>query len=173
MAKNKSFTKYKYNTISGDKGKRHALIVKTGRYPQYDTIHTIYSPNGKAIYEIKKVDSNKIKFTHISDTTFELIGEIRGINDGLKGSYFNSRNFNKFVTSRIDDTINFNWKRSSPFQGVNKDNFSMRWEGFIKIDENDEYTFYTKSDDGVRLRSTEKQLLKTGQHTAPEKIISK
>jgi len=32
-----------------------------------------------------------------------------------------------------------------------RDNFSVRWEGKIKIDHTCEYTFYTISDDGVRL----------------------
>ena len=43
---------------------------------------------------------------------------------------------------------------SSPLfvpNGFPNDNFSVRWEGKIKIDQSDDYTFYTISDDGVRL----------------------
>ena len=36
-------------------------------------------------------------------------------------------------------------------EGFPSDNFSVRWEGQIKIDYTSEYTFYTISDDGVRL----------------------
>jgi len=34
---------------------------------------------------------------------------------------------------------------------VNGDNFSVRWEGLVKVDSSGEYKFYTVSDDGVRL----------------------
>ena len=43
---------------------------------------------------------------------------------------------------------------SSPFfvpENFPSDNFSVRWEGKIKIDRTSKYTFYTISDDGVRL----------------------
>ena len=43
---------------------------------------------------------------------------------------------------------------SSPYFAPNdfpSDNFSVRWEGQVKIDESSKYTFYTISDDGVRL----------------------
>ena len=43
---------------------------------------------------------------------------------------------------------------SSPIfipEGFPKDNFSVRWEGTLKTEYSSEYTFYTVSDDGVRL----------------------
>ena len=43
---------------------------------------------------------------------------------------------------------------SSPIfipDGFPKDNFSVRWEGKLKTEYSSEYTFYTVSDDGVRL----------------------
>ena len=43
---------------------------------------------------------------------------------------------------------------SSPYftpKDFPNDNFSVRWEGQIKIDQGSTYTFYTISDDGVRL----------------------
>ena len=43
---------------------------------------------------------------------------------------------------------------SSPYfipENFPSDNFSVRWEGKIKIDYDSEYTFYLISDDGVRL----------------------
>jgi len=47
-----------------------------------------------------------------------------------------------------------NYGISSPYfspENFPKDNFSVRWKGFIKIDQGGIYTFYTVSDDGVRL----------------------
>lgn len=70
---------------------------------------------------------------------------------GIKGNYFNGKNFENLVLSQIDKSINFDWGKNAPVPGVNKDNFSVKWHGLIKIDKSSIYTFYTQSDDGVRL----------------------
>ena len=43
--------------------------------------------------------------------------------------------------------------------GFPNDNFSVRWEGKIKIDQSSDYTFYTISDDGVRLFINNKKII--------------
>jgi hypothetical protein len=73
-----------------------------------------------------------------------------GTGTGLKGDYYNGMNFETFILSRIDPTINFNWG-GRPAEPVNWDNFSVRWTGFITPASSETYTFTTNSDDGVRL----------------------
>lgn len=51
---------------------------------------------------------------------------------------------------QIDSTINFSWS-NSPISGINNDNFQVRWTGYIYIPQSDTWTFYTQSDDGVKL----------------------
>lgn len=143
--KSKIFDKYKYNTINRLVGRKQVLIVNAGEYASFRTIQTIYFPDGKAGIEIKEVGERKFKEIPLSDVRPELIG-------GLKGSYFNGKNFEKFVLSRTDRKIDFNWGLNSPCQRINEDNFSVRWDGLIRIDESGDYTFYTVSDDGVRLK---------------------
>lgn len=55
---------------------------------------------------------------------------------------------------RIDAQINFNWVRNSPGYPISEDNFTAEWNGFIKPDATDEYTFYGNidGDDGIQLR---------------------
>ncbi|MEI7982798.1 MAG: glycoside hydrolase family 3 C-terminal domain-containing protein, partial [Bacteroidota bacterium] len=53
--------------------------------------------------------------------------------------------------TRVDSTVYFNWEDDSPVPGVAKDNYSVRWTGFITPPATRTYTFYTASDDGVRL----------------------
>jgi PA14 domain/Bacterial Ig domain/CotH kinase protein/Chitobiase/beta-hexosaminidase C-terminal domain/Lamin Tail Domain/Immunoglobulin domain len=76
------------------------------------------------------------------------------VSQGLKAEYYN----NRFLASpiafmRIDSTINFTdaggtWVN---FGGVGTDNFSVRWSGQVRPPTSGTYTFYTMSDDGVRL----------------------
>lgn len=74
-----------------------------------------------------------------------------GNGDGLLGNYFNGQNFQTLKLSRIDKQINFNWGLNAPITSMTTDNFSIRWTGQILVPYTDQYTFYTKSDDGVRL----------------------
>lgn len=70
---------------------------------------------------------------------------------GLKGEYFNSLDFTGTPLTRVDSIINFDWNNNPPFAGVNTDNYSVRWTGKVKADFSETFTFYTVSDDGVRL----------------------
>src|SRR5262249_10541711 len=53
--------------------------------------------------------------------------------------------------SRIDPTINFDFGTGSPDPLISSNTFSARWLGQIQALDGDNYTFYTTSDDGVRL----------------------
>lgn len=57
----------------------------------------------------------------------------------------------QFVLSRLDATVDFNWGAGSPDLIVPRDNFGARWTGSVTIPTDGTYTFYTQSDDGVRL----------------------
>lgn len=76
---------------------------------------------------------------------------IAGQGDGLVGSYFNGTNFETPVGTRIDPIIHFNWGDASPMPGVNKDQNSIRWTGYIQPRVSGNYTFYITSDNGRRL----------------------
>ena len=70
---------------------------------------------------------------------------------GLKGDYYNSVNLTGAVVfSRTDATVNFDWG-SHPGPDVGSDNFSVRWSGQVQPLYSETYTFFTTSDDGVRL----------------------
>jgi chitodextrinase len=70
---------------------------------------------------------------------------------GLLGTYFNAMNFTERVFSRIDGPIDFDWGSSVPDPVLDADTFSVRWSGKIKTGKAGRYTFFTQSDDGVRL----------------------
>lgn len=52
--------------------------------------------------------------------------------NGLKGDYFNNREFKgKPVATRIDAAVDFNWWDEAPFSSLDDDNFSIRWTGYL------------------------------------------
>jgi hypothetical protein len=71
---------------------------------------------------------------------------------GVKAQYYNGMNFETLVLTRMDPQINFNWgDPGSPDASVAVDQFSARWTGEVEAAFTETYTFYTNSDDGVRL----------------------
>ncbi len=70
---------------------------------------------------------------------------------GLNGSYYSGLNFQQLVMERVDPVVDFNWGGGAPSTQMPTNDFSVRWTGYIKIPETGTYTFYTTTDDGVRL----------------------
>ena len=52
--------------------------------------------------------------------------------------------------TRVDSSVDFDWG-DSPGAGVNADGFIVIWRGYVQATATDTYTFWTESDDGVRL----------------------
>ncbi len=83
-----------------------------------------------------------------------------GTGTGLRGAYwttttpvvFTNPGFNTAPTLiRTDAVVNFNWGNASPDASISADTFTARWTGAVQPQFNENYTFYTTSDDGVRL----------------------
>jgi N-acetylneuraminic acid mutarotase len=70
---------------------------------------------------------------------------------GVRGEYYDNKDLTALKLTRTDPTINFSWGTGSPDPSVGADTFSARWTGSVKVDHNQAYTFYTTSNDGVRL----------------------
>lgn len=70
---------------------------------------------------------------------------------GLAAVYYDNIDFTGTQLSRTDATVNFNWGSGSPGPSIGSDTFSARWTGEVKANFTETYTFYTRSDDGVRL----------------------
>jgi hypothetical protein len=82
-----------------------------------------------------------------------------GIGGGLRADYYHwsgtappTDAFSNLVLSRIDPQVNFNWgDPGSPDPLVNVNQFSARWIGEVESAFTETHTFYTLTDDGVRL----------------------
>ncbi|MBI3855857.1 MAG: VCBS repeat-containing protein [Planctomycetes bacterium] len=78
-------------------------------------------------------------------------GGVVGNGSGLTGDYFDNADFTVQKLSRTDATVNFDWGTGGPDPSVAADGFSVRWTGQVQAQFSETYTFYTVSDDGVRL----------------------
>jgi glucose/arabinose dehydrogenase len=70
---------------------------------------------------------------------------------GLSATYFDNANLTGTAVSRVDATIDFAWGSAPPAPGIGADTFSARWTGQVQPQFSETYTFYTASNDGVRL----------------------
>lgn len=82
-----------------------------------------------------------------------------GTGSGLRGNYHVGTAFNTLATTRVDSIVNFDWGTAAPAAGVPADNYSVRWLGDVQAPLSGTYTFYTTSDDGVRLWINGQQLV--------------
>ena len=89
------------------------------------------------------------------------------IGSGLLATYFDNMDFTNEALQRIDPTIDFNWGNGSPDGSIGANTFSVRWEGEIKAPTSGTYTFYTNSDDGVRLWINNQFVLENWTDHAP------
>ncbi len=89
--------------------------------------------------------------------------------NGLKGEYYNNKNLTDLKLSRIDNTINDYWYNDSPDSRIDTETFSIRWIGQLEPLYSETYTFYTTSDDGVRLWVNGKKIIDNWtDHSATE-----
>ncbi len=80
--------------------------------------------------------------------------------NGLKGEYFNNKNLKGDPSfTRIDKQIDFDWGNGSPGKRLDKDNFSVRWTGYIKPVKSGDYMLDVLSDDGTRLFVNDKLVI--------------
>jgi hypothetical protein len=74
--------------------------------------------------------------------------------EGLVGQYFRSQgsgNFTERLLARIDPNVAFQWNGESPDPAVPPNDFAVRWTGTLLPTVTGTYTFWTTTDDGVRL----------------------
>jgi len=134
LARTRKFLKAQFTTP------RERIIKK--RIKKTFIFGAIFIGSLLAIFFLAKLDTNKFGTKH-----------------GLLAHYYNNIYLEgPAAVEKIDEKINFVWGSFRPHKEI-KGEFSVRWEGRIKIDKNDNYNFYILSDEGVRLFLDEKVIL--------------
>ncbi|MEI6234688.1 MAG: PA14 domain-containing protein [Planctomycetota bacterium] len=94
---------------------------------------------------------------------------VDGKGTGLRGDYFQGKNFDSFVLFQIDPQIHFIWKGVSPIPGkIPVNDYSIRWTGFIEPRYTETYTFELHADDFGYLWVDDKLVVRVenGKHFA-------
>ena len=103
-----------------------------------------------------------------------------GTGNGLTGEYFNSKDLSGSpILTRTDRNINFNWDKVIPINGLQRDNYSVRWSGAFtppapgdyKLGVRVNYCYACENAEGFRLYLDDKLLVesstkKTGERGA-------
>lgn len=107
-----------------------------------------------ADYWLSRIDwENWTAFRDFHDQTetvdYTTISEFDGF--GLTAEYYTGTNFDTFVTKFVHPNFDINYGSKPPAYGVAAGNFSGRFEGKIKFEYSQTYTFTVTHDNGARL----------------------
>lgn len=102
-------------------------------------------------YDLSAVMRDEGGLIAVSDVSVEVSSLLSDTGDGLAGTYYDNINFTGITVSRLDPEIDFEWGAGPPAAGIGANSFSVRWTGFVVPRFTETYTFYTTTDDGVRL----------------------
>jgi len=166
-----------YNPVPADGAKFLEPDVELGWTNGFNTIlHYVYfgenfddvdagagdtskGPAGVASFDLTALEPGKTYYwridefdgleTHKGDIWSFTTGATGG---GVRADYYKGMNFENFVLTRTDSQIDFDWgDPGGPDPSVGDDNFSVRWTGEVEAAFTETYTFYPRTDDGVRL----------------------
>ncbi|MGB7539364.1 MAG: PA14 domain-containing protein [Anaerolineales bacterium] len=132
----------------------------------YNTVIALWRGTRQNLAEVACTEASSLTVGLIAGTTYYIEvaqsgGDTGGILvfsvasavfRGLRADYFDNITLSGTPAwTRVDPAISFDWTASVPAPGVPAENFSVRWTGRILPQYSETYTFYTYSDDGVRL----------------------
>ena len=71
---------------------------------------------------------------------------------GFRGEYFHTVEWTEPVMYRVDPEIKFDYNAGSPARGlIDPESFSVRWTGYLRVEQETKATFFLSTDDGSRL----------------------
>ncbi len=133
-----------------------AHVDITGGWQTYRTIITpITNPGGtNDLFFVFKNQPGNSGLFNLNWIEFHGAGMAtlpEGAPDGLKATYYDDLDFGGDTLTRIDPMIAFNWNNTAPDPSMNPNRWSSRWTGQFVTEHSEDYTFYVRADDGVRL----------------------
>lgn len=117
-------------------------------------IWQVYGPGGELVAEYAANTASAVPQKEYAYRNGQLLVTATtpvGSGTGLQAQYFDNMNFTNLKVTRTDATVNFDWGGGTPDSSIGVDTFTTRWTGKVEPQYSQTYTFYTQTDDGVRL----------------------
>jgi hypothetical protein len=161
------YTNGLWNDVRGTESRRYVvefqqtLVIQTSGLPS-GSLFPVGTTTNTFVATDRAGNSTSHSFSVIvSDNTSPEVSQLRA-------DYYDGRDFETFKETLIVDELNYNWGGRAPESNlVGMDNFSIRFHGHVKAPQDGTYTFYTTSDDGVRLWVDGQQLVDNWTVHAP------
>jgi mono/diheme cytochrome c family protein len=119
---------------------------------------TFYTAEARARHKPPRIELSRLTVRQYQQSIADLIGSFRNQakldeQSGLTGDYYNSRNFarDKKILDRLDPRIEFDYAEKGPADNVGPEEFSIRWQGALVVEETGDYEFVVKTQNGFRL----------------------
>ena len=122
-----------------------------------------YSDEAKFRNAPKRIELARLTNRQYRESVSDLFVNLLKTNDpsvggrheiGLKASYYDSKGMNKkdnLKKSRIDKAIDFDFGSGAPIEGIKSDQFSIAWEGSLKVKQSGTYGLKITTPNGARL----------------------
>jgi hypothetical protein len=118
----------------------------------YNTPATVIGDNG-ATFRCVVSNSAGSRTSNNATLTVNTGSAVIGTGTGLSGAYFDNQDLTGTAALRTDARVDFTWaEATTPISGVAAGTYSIRWAVQVQAQFSQTYTFFTTSDDGVRLR---------------------
>ena len=112
----------------------------------------------QSLSDALKLDIEMVRFLFNTviqgqDAADVILSILAMIDGGLSATYFNNKDLQSTGTPihRVDPGINFTWPSGSPDPTIPGNTFSVEWTGKVLAQYSETYTFYARTNDGVRL----------------------
>ena len=132
-----------------------ATVTPTGGWQTYKDITVpVTDPGGThALYFVFRNEAASGGLLNLNWTRFHGpgVGVPAAVAPGLLASYYPTADFTGAPAERTDPQVSFDWRRSAPLAGIPTNNFSVRWDGWLRVPTSGTYRFTAASDDGMRI----------------------
>jgi LasA protease len=108
-----------------------------------------HSPDGQGYHTLDTVSLRRVSAPNLAAT--ECDAPATGLGRGLRADWYNNADLTAHVTTAITPRVNAMFGGNSPISGVDVNTYSVSYTGWVQPRFSGTYTFYTLSDDGVRL----------------------
>ncbi|MCO6459009.1 MAG: DUF1588 domain-containing protein [Pirellulaceae bacterium] len=114
--------------------------------------HAFYSEAARIRNRPPRIALARLTGTQLRQSLADLYGHFAGSmwrteERGLRGTYFDGarwRNENKKI-ERVDPTLDFDFQRNGPGEGINAEDFFIQWRGALKVDVTGPYELIVRS----------------------------